>query len=184
MFVAFVVSNRAFVDINTYRIVKKGYSLIIKNGAVTSSLEKRCSKGWNRVKFKIYLNNPSQYWLKQNHLYKHIQMILEYLNTGCSHLWYIYFHQKVVNIHQRLRKISHYQYNQGYIYWNINFQIWLLYNFCSWSLPFVTGSQISASSFFMTVMTSVATFVDILASIPFISWNSGVTGFATTCVSC
>ena len=105
---------------------KKGYSLIIKNGAENSSLEKRWSKRWNRVKFKIYLNNPSQYWLKQNHLYKHIQMILEYLNTGCSHLWYIYFHQKVVSIHQRLRKISHYQYTQGYIYWNFNFRTWLL----------------------------------------------------------
>ena len=139
---------------------------------------------WKRgeVRGEIYLNNPSQYWLKQNHLYKHIQMILEYLNTGCSHLWYIYFHQKVVSIHQRLRKISHYQYIQGCIYWNNIFENYSKTKFENW--PFVTGSQISASSFFVTVMTSVTTFIDVLASIPFISWDSSETGLATTCMTC
>ena len=81
------------------------------------------------MEFNFYLNNPSQYWLKQNHLGKHIQMILVYLNTDYLHLSYIYFHHKTGNIHQRLRKRIHYPYNQAYIYWNLIFQKLKFWNF-------------------------------------------------------
>ena len=36
----------------------------------------------------------------------------------------------------------------------------------------------------MTVVTSVTTFVDVLASNLFISWDTGKTGLAATCVTC
>ena len=36
----------------------------------------------------------------------------------------------------------------------------------------------------MTVVTSITTFVDILASVIFISGNTGKTGLAATCMTC
>ena len=84
------------------------------------------------MEFNFYSDNPSQYWLKQNHLGKHIRMILVYLNIDYLHLSYIYFRHKAGNIHQRLRKRIHYPYNQAYIYWNfisqrLKFRIFYLF---------------------------------------------------------
>ena len=54
----------------------------------------------------------------------------------------------------------------------------------SWvTFAFVTRGQVSASGLFMAVIASVTAFINILATIVLVGWDTGVTTLAATCVT-
>ena len=51
------------------------------------------------------------------------------------------------------------------------------------AFAFVTRGQVSASGLFMAVIASVTAFINILATIVLVGWDTGVTTLAATCVT-